>query len=152
MSQRNFKMPNPNNESHSYFLRNIPEELQPQFTRGFNQWMGNQSTMTKGLPSNTVNKSAQTASVNDGNLQASVIAMLAGMDSILDMEQPNRSPSREEHERLNELLFSSNLLMLDVKKRTFPVEDPTGYLTSVSEQNPDGNPLAKRLKLERPQG
>ncbi|XP_033170752.1 uncharacterized protein LOC117147809 [Drosophila mauritiana] len=156
MSQRNFKMSDPNNETDSYFLRNFPNLVQPQLPRGFNRGMGNQSTQTKTSPSKTANKSTQTEPVNDGNVQASVIAVLAGLDSILDMKQPSRSPSPEEHQRLNEMLTGHNcdLLheVLESRKRRLPAEDLTGLLTTILERNPDGKPLPKRQKLECPQG
>lgn len=97
MSQRNFKMPNLNNEARSFFLRNIPKEGQPQFPRRFNQWMDNQSNKTKDLPSNIVNKSAQTA---------------PGKFSILNLERSSRSPSREKQKRLNMLISKTNCSVL----------------------------------------
>ncbi|XP_039152399.1 uncharacterized protein LOC6726517 [Drosophila simulans] len=112
--------------------------------------MGNQSTQTKTSPTTTANKSTQTEPGNDGNVQASVIAMLTGLDSILDMK-PSRSPSPEEHQRLNELLSNCFLLreVLESRKRTLPEEELTGLLTTILEQSPDGKPLAKRQKPER---
>ncbi|KMZ10785.1 uncharacterized protein Dsimw501_GD27633 [Drosophila simulans] len=114
--------------------------------------MGNQSTQTKTSPTKTANKSTQTKPVNDGNVQASVIAMLTGLDSILDMK-PSRSPSPEEFQRLNEMLTSQNCdslrEVLESRKRTLPEEDLTGFLTTILKQNPDGKPLPKRQKPER---
>ncbi|XP_033170751.1 uncharacterized protein LOC117147808 [Drosophila mauritiana] len=123
MSQRNFKMSDPNNETDSYFLRNFPNLVQPQLPRGFNRGMGNQSTQTKTSPSKTANKSTQTEPVNDDNV------------------------------RLNEMLTGHNcdLLceVLESRKRRLPAEDLTGLLTTILERNPDGKPLPKRQKLER---
>lgn len=96
-------MSNPTNEYDSYFLNIFPHWMQSHVPRG----MGNQSTQTKTSPTKTANKSTQTKPVNDGNVQASVIAMLTGLDSILDMK-PSRSPSPEEFQRLNEMLTSQN--------------------------------------------
>ncbi|XP_002039531.2 uncharacterized protein LOC6615115 [Drosophila sechellia] len=153
MSQRNFKMSNPNNETDSYFLRNFPHLVQPQIPRGFNQGMSNQSTQTKTSPCKTANKSTQTEPVNDDNVQASVIAVLAGLDSILDLQLRSRSPSPEEHQRLNEMLTGDNcdLLreVLESRKRALPVDDLTGLLTTILERNPDGKPMPKRQKPER---
>ncbi|XP_033170978.1 uncharacterized protein LOC117147942 [Drosophila mauritiana] len=153
MSQRNFKMSNPNNETDSYFLREFPHLVQPQIPRGFNQGMRNQSTQTKTSPSKTANKSTQTEPVTDDNVQARVIAMLTGLDSILDLQLRSRSPSSEEHQRLNEMLTGHNCVLLrevlESRKRRLPADDLTGLLTTILERNPDGKPLPKRQKPER---